>query len=130
MATEPAYPKQSFAQITGTTAVAAFQTARPRHWIMNPSTEDFGWDFLVNIPEGGQVRDLSFFVQVKGSEKPNYISNDETISLQLEVSTLKFLLGTGAPSMIVLRDTGKTSLPVYWVWVSAAVKQIQSLNPT
>ena len=129
MATEPSYPKQSFAQITGTTAVAAFQAARPRHWIMNPASEDFGWDFLVNIPEGGQVRDLSFFVQVKGSEKPRYINNDEAISLQLELSTLNFLLGTGAPSMIVLCDTGNTSLPVFWVWVKAAVKEIQSLNP-
>ncbi len=128
MAKEPSYPKQSSAQITGKIAVTAFQQARPRHWIANPSTEDFGWDFLIHIPEGSYVKGLSFFVQVKGSETPQYINSGEKISLQLEVSTINFLLGMRFPSMIVLCDTSKPTLPIFWVWVSDAVAEIQSLN--
>ena len=85
------YPKRKSQHAVGDRAVDIFKVRLPREWIKNEARRDYGWDIWLTISEDELVRE-SVFVQLKGSDEPNYIENRTKISVSLKVSTVNWLL--------------------------------------
>ena len=123
------FPKQAKAHVVGNLGVNAFNFHRPEEWVISEPDLDYGWDLFIEIPEEGHLIGLSFFVQVKSSEAPNYINDNQDISVQLQVSTVNYLLQLLPPSMLAICDTSQPQNPVFWVWIKEALNEIQSIHP-
>lgn len=119
------FPELPESHVVGQQAWDAFNYRCPRHWIVNPSARDYGWDGLVEIGTGG----LSFLVQMKGSDDPSYSSEKDFVSVGLKVATVNFLQGHLVPAMVCMCDTGAKDTPVYWAWLDELIKDIEVQNP-
>lgn len=122
-------PKRVRAHIIGETAVTAFKSHRPQEWVLNDVKTDYGWDLLVTVTRE-EIVDEDFFVQMKGSEHPDYLETDMAISQVLKTSTVRWLSAKPMPIMVCICDTGKSTRPLYWVWLNESLKEIEKKNPT
>jgi tetratricopeptide (TPR) repeat protein len=122
------YPKRPREHIIGDRAVDVFKIRLPIDWIKNESKKDYGWDIWLTITRNNKARE-NFFVQLKGSDNPNYIENNIIISQVLNVPTVNWLLELPMPIMLCICDTGKIDEPVYYVWLQEDLKRIEKENP-
>lgn len=121
-------PERPQSHITGDTALSAFNFHRPQEWAINDAKSDYGWDIRVSI-KTEQVLCEDFLVQLKGSEKPEYIDNNSAIAHSLKTTTVNWLRIKTIPTMLCICDTGKSTKPVYWVWLNESLKEIEKANP-
>jgi tetratricopeptide (TPR) repeat protein len=117
-------PKRSRAHVIEKIALDRFNALCPPEWVVNESKSDYGWDLFIGLATKGVVQPEDFFVQLKGSEKPDYINEGTLISFALKTSTINWLLGKPNPSMLAICDTGHSDQPVYWVWLNDAVPRL------
>jgi hypothetical protein len=89
------FPKRTPQHKIGDRAPRVFNHKIPNSWTANPSGTDYGWDVLVTISRNEEVRE-DFFVQLKGSESPNYIDNEEFVSVRWKFQLSIFLLQTNS----------------------------------
>ncbi|MCB9773180.1 MAG: DUF4365 domain-containing protein [Nitrospiraceae bacterium] len=123
------FPNRPRTHVVATTSLNSFKAQSPQEWIIEESQYDYGWDLNIEIPEGESVTGLGLFVQLKGSDKPDYINKNQDISLPLEVTTVNYLLAKPLPTMVALCDTKRNSFPVYWVWIKEEIKRIETTTP-
>lgn len=121
-------PKKPRSHEIGNVATRKFDSQCSAQWVTNSSKEDYGWDRLITLTENGQVTGKSFFVQIKGSDSPEYI-NGKFLSHSIKVSTINFLLDFTIPSMICVCDTSKKNTPIYWEWIQEAIRKVEVQNP-
>ena len=130
MAKNPEGPQRPRSHVVGDTALNRFNSLRSQEWVENDSSKnDYGWDLFMGLASDGIVRPEDFFVQLKGSDSPDYIKKATIISFPLETSTIKWLLEKPLPSMLVVCDTQKIDQPVYWVCLNDAVSEILEKKP-
>src|SRR5213594_921283 len=93
--------------------VASFLNKKPPQWVHNRSENDYGWDYLITIESlPGRVGN-DFFLQLKGSESVNYLSDCQEISHPIEVKTVNWLLSKPIPAMFAVCDVAKADRPIY-----------------
>ena len=130
MTGEPrSFPERPRSHVVGDSAVNAFKFKGPQEWNITPTTSDYGWDLSVEIPESGKMKGMTFCVQLKGTERPDFVDDNNQISFPLKVSTVNFLLEKLEPSMIAVCDTTDSDQPIYWVWLNEAIEAVSSVNP-
>lgn len=122
-------PRRPRTHVVGTRALAAFEHSAPGEWVLNRSESDYGWDIYIEITSGDRLTALSFFCQLKGSDSPDYISNESALSQSLKVTTVEFLHSKGLPAMLAVCDTHKSGEPVFWVWLDNAIQELETQNP-
>jgi hypothetical protein len=110
-------------------ARGSFFEKKPAQWASNESRADYGWDILVTIPSAPQRVGDDFFVQLKGSDTVNYLSQTKELSHPLEVTTVNWLLAKPIPTMLAVCDVVASGKPIYWVWLRDAVERLQIINP-
>jgi len=124
----PEAPRQ---HVIARRCLARFKDTLPPEWVCHEPDLDYGWDVLVEVVLAGEVRD-SFFVQLKGSDNPDYAANGEHVSTLLKVPTVQYLRAKPMPVMVCVCDTGRQDEPLYWVWLheSLTEKQKAALDST
>ncbi len=121
-------PKRPQAHRIGDRAVKEFKQKSSDFWAITESENDYGWDLIITISESEEVKD-DFFVQVKGSNSPDYINNQKYISVNLNGSTVNWLLSKPMPTMLCICDTSKKGKPVFYTWIQEDIKRIAKNNP-
>ena len=96
----PRLPKRPRSHVVGDRAVNVFRYCCRPEWTLNDFKTDYGADILVTIEESESVKE-DFFVQLKGSDSPEYIDNQSKVSISLEVTTINWLLTKPVPSMLL-----------------------------
>lgn len=71
-------------------ACRIFDSALPASWVCRPQLKDYGVDKEVEIFEEGKSTGIIFKVQVKGTEKPGFSSDDLIISFSLSVDDVGY----------------------------------------
>ena len=112
-------------------AVAAFLSQKPASWAAREMSREYGRDLLVTVPAApGLVGGDDFWVQMKGSEAPNYLADGKYLSHELRVTTLNYLRAQSSPAMLTVCDVGNAPKPIYWVWIDDAIQDLEERNPT
>lgn len=124
MAKNPEGPRRTRSHVVGETALTRFNALRPPEWVVNKSESDYGWDLFVGLATKEAVQPEDFFVQLKGSDGPDYIKEGTLVSFPLKTSTITWLLGKPNPSMLAVCDTGHPDQPVFWVWLNDIVPKV------
>src|SRR5688572_14806448 len=120
-----AFPERAHAHVIGEAALSVFKYRRPQEWNTTESRSDYGWDIYVEVPEANRLKGLAFWVQLKGTENPNFVDNDTQVSFQLKVSTVNFLMAKPEPPMIAVCHTTGSGEPVYWAWLEEAIDVVE-----
>jgi hypothetical protein len=60
-------------------------------WAINPSEQDYGWDYVVEVFRDGVSTGLTFYAQLKGSRNTSYSADGTFISQSLERSAADYL---------------------------------------
>ncbi|TDM08142.1 MAG: hypothetical protein C4K60_01155 [Ideonella sp. MAG2] len=115
-------------------AKAALSRAQPASWNVDFSDgdNDFGIDAQVQVDVEGQVR-YAFKVQLKGTESPEYSSDQSRLSIALKRTTLNYYASLNDEVLLVvavvkLLDNGKlddSSAKVYWAWMATELRRIR-----
>jgi len=84
-------PKESKAQEIGRIANNYFTSKIPVNWIAKSidGDSDFGLDYLIQVKDDSNIVKYNFFVQLKGIEDANKITNNE-ITVKLKSHTLNY----------------------------------------
>ena len=110
--------------------VAAFFYQRPAGWVVNEHHRDYGRDLHVTVSkEPGYIAGDDFWVQLKGSDSPDYLADGIHLSHELRVETLNQLCSLSSPVMLAVCDVSKTDRPIFWVWIEEALKELEQRNP-
>jgi tetratricopeptide (TPR) repeat protein len=123
------FPARPHSHVVGDAALTAFNHSRPPEWVITSVSSDYGWDLYVEIPEAGEMKGLAFSVQLKGTDKPDFVDNGMQISFPLQVSTVNFLLAKLEPAMLAVCHTSIPDQPVYWQWLNEAIEIVKAANP-
>ncbi|MEN4705932.1 DUF4365 domain-containing protein [Pantoea agglomerans] len=117
-------PKESSSQEIGRLAGRAMVSNLPTSWIETPLSgdTDFGIDYQVQLKNSHGNVCYTFFLQLKGTEKPSYISNGEFISFNFKTSTLAYYHKQEPLVMVALVDLSVHSddlskCPIYYMWL-------------
>ena len=94
-------------------ACRIFDSALPASWICRPQLKDYGVDKEVEIFEEGKSTGIIFKVQVKGTEKPEFSSDDLIISFSLSVDDVGYYCEElKVPIVLVVIDV--TTSKIWW----------------
>lgn len=98
-------------------------------WVFQPTTEDLGEDFLIQIYEHGQYSKLSFLTQLKSTTdlKSLKLATEDCYSYPLEVKDLLHWEGSSPPVVVIVWDVKKRK--GVWLDVPAILKQLDDSNP-
>jgi hypothetical protein len=109
-----------------TAARRHFASTLPRNWVYREQTEDYGIDAELEIfGEDQNSTGAIFKLQIKGTESPQTLSDNSTISFSFEVNRAQYLLEQiEIPTAIILCDV--TLNKVYWTGLHANVQLIQA----
>jgi len=111
-------------------AVIAFLSQKPAAWIATEMSREYGRDLLVTVPAAtGRVGGDDFWVQMKGSEAPNYLADGKQLSHELKVTTLNYLRAQSSPAILAVCDVAKATKPIYWGWIEDAIRDLEERNP-
>jgi tetratricopeptide (TPR) repeat protein len=120
----PNLPIQSESQKIGTLAARAFQRDLSDDWIDSGSDQnDFGWDYWISI-RNSSTRNVGpdFFVQLKGTGCPGWVSDTAFLSQELSVSAVNYLLQRSCPVLLAVCDVEDPTRPIYWAWLEDALE--------
>ena len=127
-------PIETDSQRIGQNAKLAFVALRPLSWRVQDLSgdDDVGLDFLVQVVVDGEYR-YSFHAQVKGTEHPNYVRQDNFLPVRLKTRTLNYYQNVAMPVMLVVCDLSKNADPRkavgYYVWIHDQLKDILGNEP-
>lgn len=94
-------------------ACRIFDSALPASWVCRPQLKDYGVDKEVEIFEEGKSTGIIFKVQVKGTEKPRFSSEDLIISFSLSVDDVGYYCEELiVPIVLVIIDV--TTSKIWW----------------
>ncbi len=94
-------------------ACRVFDSALPASWVCRPQLKDYGVDKEVEIFEEGKSTGIIFKVQVKGTEKPGFSSDDLIISFSLSVGDVGYYCEElKVPIVLVVIDV--TTSKIWW----------------
>ena len=94
-------------------ACRIFDSALPASWVCRPQLKDYGVDKEVEIFEEGKSTGIIFKVQVKGTEKPGFSSDDLIISFSLSVDDVGYYCEElKVPIVLVVIDV--TTSKIWW----------------
>jgi hypothetical protein len=117
-------PKESSSQEIGRLAVRAISSKFPTSWIDIPQSgdSDFGIDYLIQLKDTHGFVNYSFYLQLKGTTVPEYISNGEFISFSFKTSTLAYYYSQEPLVMVALVDLKNheddvSKCPIYYMWL-------------
>jgi tetratricopeptide (TPR) repeat protein len=109
--------------------VAAFLYQKPAGWVVNEHRKDYGRDLHVTVPaKPGYVGGDDFWVQLKGSDSPQFLADGIHLTRDLKTSTLNHLRSLSSPVMFAVCDVSKEDRPIYWVWIEEALKELEQRN--
>lgn len=98
--------------------------------VVNEHHKDYGRDLHVTVQsKPGYVGSDDFWVQLKGSDCPDYLADGIHLSHELRVTTLNQLRNLSSPVMLAVCDVGKGDRPLYWVWIEEALNELEQRNP-
>ncbi|HDU3786157.1 TPA: DUF4365 domain-containing protein, partial [Klebsiella pneumoniae subsp. pneumoniae] len=99
-------PKESSSQEIGRLAGRAISSKFPASWIETPQSgdSDFGIDYLIQLKDLQNNVCYSFYLQLKGTTVPNYITNGEFVSFSFKTSTLAYYYAQEPLVMVALVD--------------------------
>lgn len=82
-------------------------------WAVNPTEEDYGRDFEVEIFREGKSTGMTFSVQLKSSVDPSYSSRDDFASVSLEMPNARYLVSEmRQPVFVIQADVAEKRL--FW----------------
>jgi hypothetical protein len=82
-------------------------------WAVNPTEEDYGRDFEVEIFRNGKSTGMTFDVQLKSSEEPKYSAGGDFASVSLKTPNARYLaLEMRQPILVIQADVAQGRL--YW----------------
>ncbi|HHL1316457.1 TPA: DUF4365 domain-containing protein [Klebsiella pneumoniae] len=117
-------PKESSSQEIGRLAGRAIMSKLPVSWIETPQSgdSDFGIDYLIQLKNSQGNVCYSFYLQLKGTTAPNYITNNEFVSFSFKTSTLAYYYTQEPLVMVALVDLSIYSdelskCPIYFLWL-------------
>lgn len=94
-------------------AVRTFTKSLPDDWIFRNQSEDYGIDGEVEVFDQGESTGVLFKVQIKGTEKPSFINDGETISFSLDMDDLDYLCQQLRKTVfLIVVDTAREV--IYW----------------
>ncbi|KQP17049.1 DUF4365 domain-containing protein [Pseudorhodoferax sp. Leaf265] len=105
----------------------------PANWHLTALAEaDFGFDYHVQV-DGGDGIELSFFVQLKGTEAPRYVNSGSDLAFALKRTTLNYYVQSGHEVMLIvgvvsLDGRGKlieAQSTIHWQWMSAEIERLR-----
>ena len=128
MASEEILPKRTCQHTTGDRAVRVFGFRCRNEWALNKSESDYGWDLIVTLEKNSYVKE-HLFIQIKGSDCPEYLKKTHVISFSWETKTINFLSSQPLPALLCLCDTGKSEEPIYYIWVEEVITELDKRKP-
>ena len=82
-------------------------------WAVNPTEEDYGRDFEVEIFRDGKSTGMTFYVQLNSSGEPKYSAGGDFASVSLEMPNARYLaLEMRQPILVIQADVAKGRL--FW----------------
>lgn len=126
-----ALPKESDSQRIGRLADKCFSANTPTTWA---STQldgvcDFGYDYQVQIIEGGLAQGDIFRAQLKGTTKPALNADGTVYSQTIKVSTANYYGRAVEPVLLVLCDLSvdpdrPKNCPLYYLWIHDEIQRL------
>lgn len=122
-------PTESEAQRIGRMACKCFAAKQPDSWASKElaGTDDFGYDYQVQVISDGQVHDI-FRAQLKGTESPSTSADGSFLSVQLKASTVRYYARATEPIMLVVCDLSASEFPIqcplYFCWIEEELRRI------
>lgn len=117
-------PKEGSSQQIGRLAKRALGVKLPAAWIEKEQDgdTDFGIDYLIQLKNSNSDVSFSFYFQLKGTTVPDYSSDENYISYDFKVSTLRYyrqqepLIMVG---IVNLKDNENelSECPIYYKWL-------------
>ncbi|WP_052696641.1 DUF4365 domain-containing protein [Pantoea sp. BL1] len=117
-------PKESSSQEIGRLAGRAISSKLPVSWIETPQSGDcdFGIDYLIQLKNSQGDVCYSFYLQLKGTTVPIYISDGDFVSFSFKTSTLAYYYAQEPLVMVAIVDLSVHSdelskCPIYFMWL-------------
>ncbi len=110
----PPLPQRPREHEIDTEAVRHIEQQLPAAWTTREQKADYGKDIWVEIFVSGLATSNVFHIQSKGKEKFKLV-RDQKIALPIPISTLNYLEGHVAPSMIVVYSVAERRACYLWV---------------
>ena len=121
------FPQADRKRLVSNASKALLELNVPASWnlIEISGDADFGLDVLVQLSRDGGVQH-AFYIQIKGTESPDFVSSDSAVSYTLKRRTLNLYSNLVQDVMlavaeVVLDETGKLvpeRSKFYWQWMS------------
>lgn len=129
VSTNGALPIESDSQRIGRLAKKCFDANSPISW-MPQSLEgtDFGFDIQIQVSTDGKVSEV-FRLQLKGTTSPTINATGEYFSIELKISTFRYLTRGAEPVLLVLADLSvdpnhPKNCPLYYVWMPDEARRL------
>jgi hypothetical protein len=99
-------------------------------WLSDPKVTDIGKDEFIEIYDEGVASGITFYVQLKGTEKPitSFLVNGEFLSYPVTVNNLRDWSVSSVPIVFVLWNIIERT--GYWLYIPDEVKRIEKHNKT
>ena len=88
-----------------------FRQHLPAGYVVNRPNADYGYDFIIDVAENGQMRGINFYVQLKSSERPSGDVENETV--RLSTATYNFLKRN--VNVVFIVKYVRTENEAYWI---------------
>jgi len=117
-------PTESSSQEIGRLAGRAISSKFPTSWIETSLSgdTDFGIDYQIQLKNPHNNVCYNFYLQLKGTTKPSYITDGEFISFNFRTSTLSYYHSLEPLVMVALVDLSihyndLPNCPIYYMWL-------------
>jgi hypothetical protein len=116
-------PQENKSQEIGKKAGRAFRAKLPDSWSESDLSgdTDFGIDFLVQVKNVDGLMTANFYLQLKGTSSPKFVSEEKEISYQFDASTLNYYRKSEPAIMVAIADMSVSvkprNCPVYYKWL-------------
>jgi hypothetical protein len=90
---------------------------------------DYGIDLALYTYDGaGEVENGAIYLQLKATDNPQTLKDEQTIALEVERSDLEYWLGEPMPVILVLYDARADA--AYWLYVQPYLKGRPDFEPS
>jgi tetratricopeptide (TPR) repeat protein len=117
-------PREGVSQEIGRLAGDALGVKRPRAWISKEQDgdTDFGLDYLIQLKSVESDVSFSFYLQLKGTTVPSYSADNQYVSYDFKVETLKYYHQQEPLVMVAVVDLKDNEeelwkCPIYYFWL-------------
>ena len=117
-------PKEGRSQEIGRLAGRALGNKLPKAWIEKEldGDSDFGIDYFIQLKNSDDYVAFSFYLQLKGTTVPSYSTDNQYISYDFKVSTLRYYHQQEPLVMVAIVDLKGNEnklweCPIYYIWL-------------